>query len=157
MKIVIFFVLFAIALSSCTISYKAGEIKQKVNYGLPQNIDLKVAKLNVNSLSKVRMHDNEQRIYFEFDCKVSTIFKTFECRTFKLSAKPILENGKIIMTDFKADDINCGGIPLTDLINWVKNYFLKEIDVVQLTGMKRRMVKKVYIEGESVMVRWGIF
>lgn len=153
-KLVLLVVL--VTLSACSVSYKAGDMHKSINQNLPKKIDLKVADFSVKSLKSLKLDEKEQRIYFAFDCQVETRLGDAACKAFRISAKPALKDGKIIMTDIRADDLNCV-IPLTDFANWVKNRFLTEVDVVQLSGIKKAVVKGVYIKGEEIVVKVGIF
>jgi hypothetical protein len=149
--------LIAIIATSCSVNYTATQIKDGVNKELPKIFDLKLANLNINKLQKVTLNDADQRIYFTFESKITSKLMDFDCKQFRLSAKPALKDGKIIMTDIRADDINCGGIPLTDITNWIKNRFLTEIDVVKLSGMEKHVVKKIYIKDQEIKVKINIF
>lgn len=150
------FIFIAFALAACSVSYKASDMQKSINKSLPKKVDMKVATLNVKSMKTLKLYEKDQRMSFSFDCVLENKLKDLECSAFRISAKPMLKGDKIILTDIRADDVNCG-IPVTGLINAVKDYFFKEVDVVELSGMKKALVQGVYIKGDEVVVKVGLF
>lgn len=151
-------------LSSCVVSYNANEVLEGTNKQLPKEIGLDVAGLNLAKLKtfkleSVQINEQDQRMDFTFVSKIETPLKNFECKKFRVSAIPVLKDGVVLMTEGRAEDINCGGIPATDLVNLIKEKFFSElvIETVKLEGMKKSLAKKIYLEGNEIKVSWGIF
>ena len=146
-------------LSSCTVTYKISEVMSGTNKNLPRTFDYKIAKLNVYKLESVYLNEKDQRMFFTFKSKIENPLSDIECSSFKVSAKPVLKDGVVVMTEGRADDIKCGGIPVTSIINYIKDAFFSqvEIETVKLEGMKKALAKKIYIEGNEIKVSWGIF
>ncbi len=157
MKIIIG-IITLVLLAGCTVTYTAKDVISGTNRNLPKKIDLKVATLITKSLKSINFDEKEQRLIFVFEAKVENKIKDFDCKAFKLSAKPVLKEGKVFMTEARAEDINCT-LPLTDAINVLKDTFFSnlEVETVQLEGMKKALAKKIYIEGNEIKVSWGIF
>lgn len=157
MKVIIGLILIFI-LSACTVTYTASDVISSTNKKLPKKFDLKIATLITESLNSVRFDEKEQRLIFEFKAKVENSLKDLNCNAFKLSAKPVLKDGKVFMTETRAEDINCT-LALTGAINLIKDTFFSnlEVETVQLEGMKKALAKKIYIEGNEIKVNWGIF
>lgn len=157
-------IIILITLSSCTIAFTPKEVVQGTNSQLPKSFDAKVAGLNVAKmktikLESVQVNEKDQRMYFNFISKIETPLKNFDCSKFRISAIPVLKDGVVLMTQGRAEDIQCGGIPVTDLVNFIKNSFFSQLEVetVKLEGMKKALAKKIYIEGNEIKVSWGIF
>ena len=158
MKIIIW-IISIVMLAGCTVSYSVSDVMSGTNKNLPKIFDLKLAKLNTYKLESVFLNEKDQRMYFSFKSKLENPLSDIECSSFKVSAKPVLKNGVVVMTEGKADEIKCGGIPVTDLVNYIKDTFFSqlEIETVKLEGMKKALAKKIYIEGNEIKVSWGIF
>ncbi len=152
------------SLSSCIVSYTASEVLDGTNKQLPKEFNatiwsFKVAKMKTLKLESVQINEQDQRMHFTFVSKIETPLKNFECDKFRVSAIPVLKDGVVLMTEGRAEDINCGGIPATDLVNLIKDKFFSElvIETVKLEGMKKSLAKKLYLEGNEIKVSWGIF
>ena len=151
-------------LAGCTVSYSVKDVMSGTNKNLPKSFDAKiagmsVAKLHTFKLESVFLNEKDQRMIFTFKSKIENPIKDVDCSSFKVSAKPVLKNGVVVMTEGKADDIKCGGIPVTDLVNYIKDVFFSQIEIetVKLDGMKKALAKKIYIEDNEIKVSWGIF
>lgn len=160
----LFSLAFLALLSSCTVSFTSSEVLEGTNKQLPKQFDAKVAGLNIATmktlkLESVQINEKDQRMHFTFATKIETPIKNFDCSKFRVSAIPLLKDGVVLMTDGRAEDISCGGVPATDLINFIKDKFFSqlEIETVKLEGMKKSLAKKIYLEGNEIKVSWGIF
>lgn len=157
-------IIITVLLSSCTVSFTANDVIKGTNSQLPKSFDAKVAGLNIAKmktikLESVQVSEKDQRMYFTFVSKIETPIKNLDCSQFRISAVPVLKDGVVLMTQGRADDIQCAGIPVTDLVNFVKNNFFSQLEVetVKLEGMKKALAKKIYIEGNEIKVIWGLF
>lgn len=158
MKLIIGILMLAL-LASCTVSYQVSDVISGTNRNLPKVVDAKLGKLHTYKLESVYLNEKDQRMHFTFKSKIETAITDFECSSFKVSAVPVLRDGIVYMTDGKAEDIKCGMLPVTDIVNLAKELFFKnvEIETVKLEGMKKALAKKIYIEGNEIKVSWGIF
>lgn len=163
MNYILTLTLFAL-LSSCTVSYTTRDVLEGTNKNLPKEFSanlmgFNVAKMKTLKLKSILINEKDQRMHFTFVSKIETPLKNFDCNKFTVSAIPVLKDGIVLMTQGRAEDINCGGIPATDLVNFIKDKFFSEvvIETVKLEGLKKSLAKNIYLEGNEIKVSWGVF
>jgi hypothetical protein len=155
MRKIIWIIPLLILMSACTSTYTETEIRNSVNDELPYEVDLKITKLNVETLKNVTISEEEQRIYFDFSVSIAG-FNSKKCR---VSGKPVYRDGKLTMTEIKSDKLEFSYIPvdMSKLANAFVDNFFSEFDVFELSGIKKSLVKDIRIEGREIKAKISMF
>lgn len=123
--------------------------------------DLNLAFLNIvkiDSLSNFSALNNSVDIHLDI-CLCSNLLGAKNCDKFVVRCEPELKDKRIFLKNLRFVSVDCIPlVPETEILNYLKKYFISDFPVVVLSGIPGWLAKSVYIgKDNKIKVSWGIF
>ena len=147
-----YILLLIVLLSSCTYKYNENDIIEKAKEEIPLKFDTSLGTFEIEKINSIKFSEEEQRIFINMDAKLSN--SKFDY--FYISGKPVLKENKIFLTELRAEKVEFI-FSVKPVLSYIFNNVLSEIEILEISKFKQKLLKSFYIKDESIDFKVNIF